>query len=173
MNNMLTLFFIRLMNKMCTTSYENTLNPDFFSKKELANRAISGNGDETPPLAILIDSGKLLTALMGFVLYLLVLTGLKPILLAVVTVTTAISFFVSRYIGDWDARHKQERVKYQYRMSYVYTTVNSNKMPKDIRIFHMTPWLMEIYDKALELYRGYINRRERYRQPYGSDHPSR
>jgi len=155
-------FFLAGVMKSATTSYPNTLDTAFIQKQELSDRAMSGDSDSTAPMSMLTESSNLLTAMIGFALYLMVLTGLNPILLAVVVVTTAISFFVSKHINKWEFDTREESLKYRYEMVFVTNTAMANEMPKDIRIFHMQPWLMEIHNKALSLYQDYCNRRERH-----------
>lgn len=155
-------FFLEGVMKSAMTSYPNTLDNAFLQKRELSDRAMGGNSDATAPIAMLTESSNLLTALIGFALYLLVLTGLNPVLLTMVVVTTAISFFVSKHINKWEFDTRDESLKYRYEMIFVTNTAMANEMPKDIRIFRMQPWLMEVHNKALNLYRDYCNRRERH-----------
>lgn len=155
-------FFLAGVMKSATTSYPNTLDTAFIQKQELFERAMSGNSDGTAPMSMLTESSNLLTAVIGFALYLLVLTGLNPILLAVVVATTAISFFVSKHINQWEYDTREESLKYRHEIVFVTNTAMANEMPKDIRIFHMQPWLMEIHTKALGLFQDYCNRKERH-----------
>ena len=161
-NRLYTHFFLSGVMKSAATSYPNTLDTAFLQKQELSDQVMDGNSDETAPISMLTESSKLLTAMIGFVLYLLVLTGLNPILLTVVVATTAISFFVNKHINQWEFDTREEALKYRYEMVFVTNTAMANEMPKDIRIFHMQPWLLEIHDKALSLYQDYCNRRERH-----------
>ena len=147
--------------KAAETSYPNTLDPSFHRMQELAYRVMGGTNVQTPPVAMVTLTGELCTAVLGFGLYLLLLKGLPPILLALVVGTTASGFFAGKYAGRWEFQTREEASKYRYEMLFVTNTAMSNEMPKDIRLFHMQPWLMEIYDKALGLYRGYCGRRER------------
>ncbi len=161
-NRLYNHFFLECIMKSAMTSYPNTLDTEFLHMQELSDSAMEGNSDHTPPVAMLTEAGNLLMALMGFALYLFVLRGLPPVLLAVVICTTAGSFFVSRRINRWEYDTRDESRKYRYEMVYVTNTAMSNKMPKDIRIFHMQPWLMAIHDKALSLYQDYCGRREQH-----------
>lgn len=153
-------FFLESIMKSAATSYPNTLDTAFLQRKELTDSALRGSADNVAPIAMLLESSNLLTAVIGFVLYLFVLTGLSPILLIVVTVTTAISFFVNMHVNKWEYRTREEVMNYRYRMLFTVNTAMANEMPKDIRIFRMQSWLLEVYDKALALYRSYCNRKE-------------
>jgi len=161
-NRLYSHFFLACLMKSAMTSYPNTLDTEFLHMQKLSDNSMAGNSDYTPPVAMLSEAGSLLTALVGFALYLLVLRGLPPVLLAVVMATTVLSFFVSRRVNKWEYDTRDESRKYLYEMVYVTNTTTSNQMPKDIRIFHIQPWLMEFHDKALSLYRDYCARRERH-----------
>lgn len=154
-------FFREGIMKSATTSYPNMLDTEFLHKQEQFRYALDGNEEETVPVAILTESGNLLTAVVGFGLYLMVLTGLNPLLLAVVIVTTALSFFVTKHINKWELDTRDEAMKYRYKMVCIVNTAMHNSMPKDLRIFHMKDWLLELHDKALDLFQDYCNRKER------------
>lgn len=154
-------FFREGIMKSATTSYPNMLDTEFLHKQEQFRYALDGNEEETVPVAILTESGNLLTAVVGFGLYLIVLTGLNPLLLAVVIVTTALSFFVTKHINKWELDTRDEAMKYRYKMVCIVNTAMHNSMPKDLRIFHMKDWLLELHDKALDLFQDYCNRKER------------
>ena len=154
-------FFREGIMKSATTSYPNMLDTEFLHKQEQFRYALDGNAGETVPVAILTESGNLLTAVVGFGLYLMVLTGLNPLLLAVVIATTALSFFVTKHINKWELDTRDEAMKYRYKMVCIVNTAMHNSMPKDLRIFHMKDWLLELHDKALKLFQDYCNRKER------------
>lgn len=147
--------------KAAETSYPNTLDPDFHKKQELAYRAMGGANVATPPVALVTEFGQCCTAVLGFGLYAWLLRGLPPVLLALAAGSAAIGFFANRLAGRWEFRTRDEAAKYRYEMLFVTNHAMSNALPKDIRLFHMQPWLMELYDKALSLYRDYCARRER------------
>ena len=154
-------FFIESVMKSATTSYPNTLNTEFLRKQERSRYALEGGGDDNVPIAILTECGNLLTAVAGFGLYLMVLTGLHPVLLVVVIATTALSFFVTKHINKWEFDTRDEAMKYRYKAVCIVNAAMHNSMPKDLRIFHMKGWLLELHDKALELFQDYCNRKER------------
>ena len=154
-------FLVESVMKSATTSYPNTLNTEFRRKQEQSRYALDGGGDDHVPISILQECGNLLTAVLGFALYLMVLTGLNPVLLAVVVATTTLSFFVTKRINKWEFDTRDEAMKYRYKMVCIVNAAMHNKMPKDLRIFHMKDWLLELHDKALKLFQDYCNRKER------------
>ena len=155
-------FFLEGIMKSAMTSYPNTLDPAFLQKRDLSTSAMQGNSDFTAPSAMISESGHLLTAVLGFVIYLFLLTDMNLILLAVVIATTTFSFFVSKRINKWEFNNREEHDKYFYETVYAANTANQGNIAKDLRIFHMQPWLLEVHDKALGLLQNFYNRRERH-----------
>lgn len=154
-------FFQANAMKSAATSYANTMDTTFLEKREQSGHDMAGNSDNTPPLVMLTQATELITACAGFLLYLLVLTGLHPVLMGLVIITTVAGFLVSLYVNKKEQQTLPERQHYANRLSFVTNTaVMSNEMPKDIRIFHMQPWLLEVYDKALALFRACCSRNE-------------
>lgn len=157
---------VRLMNhftvlateKACTTSYPNTLRANYW---ETCTRAFDCIGNYDYGCSYMIGSvGKLFQAILGFGLYLLLLSNLDPVLLTLVIVTTVIGYFVSRKMNEWGYTHREESKKYRKTLRYISNEIMANEMPKDIRIFGMQPWLSDIYNSALSLYENFCGRRE-------------
>ncbi|MBR2045548.1 MAG: ABC transporter ATP-binding protein [Agathobacter sp.] len=156
----------RLMNhltilateKACTTSYPNTLRANYW---ETCTRAFDCIGNYDHGCSYMIGSvGKLFQAILGFALYLLLLSNLEPVLLILVIFTTVIGYFVSRKMSEWGYIHREESKQYRKTIRYISNELMANEMPKDIRIFGMQPWLSDIYNCALSLYANFCARRE-------------
>lgn len=96
----------RMTSKTCETSYPNVRDPKVLRLKEMASKATDGNSAASEQIWKILT--QLLTNLMGFGIYLMLLTGLNPVLLTVVLVTSAVGFFVTLYINEWSYRHKEE-----------------------------------------------------------------
>ncbi len=154
-------FFRANAMKSATTSYSNTMDTTFLEKREQSGNNMAGNSDSTPPMVMLTQAAELATACVGFVLYLLVLTGLHPIMMVLVIVTTVVGFCVNRYVNKKEFETHSEKLRCANRLYFVTNTAMANEMPKDIRIFHMRPWLLEVYDKAMKLNQAFHNRDER------------
>ncbi len=151
-------FTILATNKACTTSYPNTLRANYW---ETCTRAFDCIGNYDHGCSYMIGSaGKLFQAILGFSLYLFLLSNLKPILLVLVIGTTVIGYFVSRKMNEWGYIHREESKQYRKTIRYISNELMANEMPKDIRIFGMQPWLSDIYNSALSLYENFCARRE-------------
>ena len=99
---------------------------------------------------------------MGFAVYLALLSSLSPLLILVVIATTAAGYFVSRKVNQFGYLHREEEAAYTAEMRYVKRTVTSRAFAKDIRIFGLKPWLMEVWQKSFRLYESFLRRREKH-----------
>ncbi len=145
--------------KLARTSYSNLLDTRFISFKSKAEQACSSN---TAPTEAIWDTWVLiLTDAMGFLIYLLLLSGLNPFLIAVVILTTTIGFFLSKRLNEWGYRHREEETAYIKEMDYICQTGTSRNYAKDIRIFGLRPWLTDVWGSAFHLYQSFLARREK------------
>ena len=151
-------FTVLATKKACTTSYPNTLRANYW---ETCTRSFDCIGNYDHGCSYMIKSvGQIFQAVLGFILYLLLLSDLEPVLLLLVIGTTIIGYFVSRRMSEWGYIHRDESKQYRKTIHYISNEIMANEMPKDIRIFGMQPWLSDIYNSALSLYENFCGRRE-------------
>ena len=148
-----------LNTKACTTSYPNTRDPAVLRLLEKARYTCGTNA--RPAEHIWETLTQLLLNLAGFAAYLVLVSGMNPLLVVVVTATTAVGFFVSRRINQWGYLHREEESAYQKKIKYVREKAESIHLAKDIRIFGLKSWVDDLYQSTLRLYAAFINRRER------------
>ena len=149
-----------IAEKMAQTSYENLLDTAFLQRKERASSACDDN--QSPAESIWLTWTNILANLLGFAVYLALLSSLSPLLILVVIATTAAGYFVSRKINQFGYLHREEEAAYTAEMRYVKRTVTSRAFAKDIRIFGLKPWLMEVWQKSFRLYESFLRRREKH-----------
>ena len=151
---------IQLMTrKTCETSYPNIRDPKVLKLKEQAGAAVGGNSDAGEHIWKTLT--QLLTNLIGFVIYLILLTNLKGFLILVVIATSMIGFFATRYINEWEYRHKEEKEVYEKELSYYKQRAFALDFAKDLRIFGLATWLRELQNKSLKTCEAFITRREK------------
>lgn len=143
--------------KSSTTAYANRLDPAFTRLEAKMEKATCDNSSATEYIWTRLST--LLSTLAGFGLYLLILRKLDPFLMAVVIVTTAASFLTALHFSNWGYRHREEQARQDKRMSYLRKKSESVALAKDIRIFGLEPWLVQLYDSALGVYRAFLNRK--------------
>ena len=148
-----------LTRKTCETSYPNIRDPKVLKLKEQAGAAVGGNSDAGEHIWKTLT--QLLTNVIGFVIYLILLTNLNGFLILVVIATSMIGFFVTRYINEWEYRHKEEKEVYEKELSYYERRSYALDFAKDLRIFGLGTWLRELQNKALKTCEVFIIRREK------------
>ena len=89
-----------------TTSYPNTLDPERIKMYKGASHAMSGNAE--PSEHIWETMTLLLGDIAGFAIYLLLLVRVEPVMMAVVMVTTLVSYLVARRTSSWNFAHREE-----------------------------------------------------------------
>ena len=149
-----------IAEKMAQTSYENLLDTAFLQRKERASSACNDN--QSPAESIWLTWTNILANLLGFAVYLALLSSLSPLLILAVIATTAAGYFVSRKVNQFGYLHREEEAAYTAEMRYVKRTVTSRAFAKDIRIFGLKPWLMEVWQKSFQLYESFLRRREKH-----------
>lgn len=148
----------RIDTKVAETSYPNTLDNDFINSEDKALHSCSSNSQATE--SIWRTWTDILTNVIGFIVYLLLLSGLNPWLMVIVVVTAVAGYFVNKRINGWGYRHREEEAAYIEKMDYVNRVAAKRTHAKDIRIFGLRDWLEDVWDRTLGLYRSFIARRE-------------
>ena len=115
-----------------TTSYPNTLDPERIKMYKGASHAMSGNAE--PSEHIWETMTLLLGDIAGFAIYLLLLVRVEPVMMAVVMVTTLVSYLVARRTSSWNFAHREEEREYTAKLSYIQKKSESINLAKDIRI---------------------------------------
>lgn len=146
--------------KQGTTSYPNTEDETINKKLAKAQEATSGNSQSTE--AVWNTFTGLLHKLIGFAVYLFLLSALDPILILLTVVLAVISFFLNRKSSEWNYKHRDEAAKYDRAFFYVNDRARDVSLAKDIRIFGMRDWLEDMRKSALDLYSAFVKRRENH-----------
>jgi len=151
---------IHMINhKAFTTSYPNTKDPGVL---RLHRQALNNcDSNDKPSEHIWQTLTGLMINLVGFVIYLMLLTDVNLLLIGVVVITTVIGFFVSRHINQWQYRHKDELMRYEKELGYLVSKTESIKLAKDIRIFGLAPWLNGVFNSTRRLAEAFSLRREK------------
>jgi ATP-binding cassette subfamily B protein len=150
---------IKLLNhKAATTSYPN-LDHDKF-KKLLAesNEAAGSNSQATE--AVWETLTTLITNLIGFLIYVNMLTAVQPVLILVVLVTTTAGYFLGNYLKGYEYRHRDEKSEYVKQMEYLSGQAKDWSAAKDIRIFDLRSWIDDLYNKAMGAFMAFRQRAE-------------
>lgn len=148
-----------VVRKTCETSYPNIRDPQLLKLQDQAFTATSGNAEATERIWRTLTN--LLTNSGGFLLYLMLLTNLNGFLLLIVIVTSFIGFFVTRYINEWEYRHRDEKEVHEKEINYYQNRSYALDFAKDLRIFGLGSWLQELQNKAIKACAAFSVRREK------------
>ena len=96
--------------------------------------------------------------LLGFIIYVSLLTSIQPLLILAILVTTVISYFIGNYANGYGYRHREEEAEYERHMDYISGRARDISAAKDIRIFGLRPWLEDLYGKAMDAYTAFHNK---------------
>lgn len=142
-----------LNRKACLTSYPN-LDDDAF-KKLLSKSTQCVNGNSSASEAIWATLFDLVKNLLGFAVYIGLLSSVQPLLMVVILVTTLINYFIGKHLNGYGYRHRDEEAKCAKHLGYFLWCANDVAAAKDIRIFGLRPWLSEIFQKAADAYMAF------------------
>lgn len=150
---------INLLNrKAATTSYPNVQDDRFTKLLAKAGGCVNDNGAATE--AIWTTLTELTKNILGFVIYVCLLSSVQPLLIVVILLTTMLSYFVGNYVNEWGYRHREEEADYQNQMSYIIGKAMDFGVAKEIRIFGLRSWLNELFEKALGAYTAFHKKAE-------------
>lgn len=149
----------KLNHKAYTTSYPNIKDPQVLRLHSAAFRHCSSNSEAAEHIWHTLTG--LLVNLIGFAIYLFLLTDVNLLLIGIVIATTVAGFFVSRYIHEWRYRHKEEPERYDKALGYLVRKTESIKLAKDIRIFGLASWLGGVYTAVRRMAEAFARRQEK------------
>lgn len=145
-------------HKTAATSYPNVLDKKFRQLDAKAFNTINCNAAAGE--AIWETLTKLLENVAGFLIYLLMLSAVNPLLFAFITVLTLAGYFINKQLNGYRYRHREEEEEIDRYCRTLIDYAENPWMAKDIRLFGMGPWLMEVRDKMLAAKTAFIRRTE-------------
>ena len=148
----------RISDKIGRTSYPNTENQHFRNLYDQAGH--STKWDFAAAQGIWGTFENILKCIAGFIIYIFLLQAVAAWVPVLVFVTTVLGFFASAYFNTWSHRNRAEQSEYSSRMFYVSRKAYDTTIAKDIRLFGMRDWLLNLYDSTMKLFHNFNIRRE-------------
>ena len=150
---------LQLEHKAARTSYPNTMRADFQSFQEKSYRACYDNRSAAEgfwnTLTELLSNG------LSFLLWVVLLSGLNPLLLCVIGITCGAGYGLGRVVGGWGWRHRRKEGECHRKMAYIRRAATGRLYAKDIRSFGLRPWLEQVWDNGFFQYRKFLGQRAR------------
>ncbi len=145
--------------KRGTTSYSNLFDEGYRNALQMSYGAVNSNNDATE--AVWNTLAELLINVLGFIIYLYIVSNMNVAVILLVLLTTITGFFINKKIGDWDYIHKDEKSENQRKTQYLNGVLRSRYYAKDIRIFGLGDWLCDVRMSTNRLVRSFYTKRER------------
>ena len=149
----------RINRKIAKTSYPNSESQDVREMLAVAKEATSNNNQAVEGIWTTFED--IAKNMLGFAIYLVLLSGITLWVPALVLATTVTGFFITRHINGWEYRNRKEESKYLQHVQYISDKAIDTTLAKDIRLFGMRDWLVDIYESTMRLYHSFAVRREK------------
>ena len=145
--------------KSLTTSYPNAIDPEVIKLRDKAFEATAAPSRATEKIWRTMSA--LLTHVCCFIIYLLLLSNVNLLVIAVTLITSCTCFFITNRIYEWGYRHRDEFNRNWTQQCYVRGQAESVAAAKDIHIFKMKPWLTSLYQNLLDESAHYTRKKEK------------
>ncbi len=142
-----------LHDKICTTSYVNMEDKKFQLLSDKATDVVCSN--YTASEQIWITLVELSQSVLGFLLFLLMLTRFDISIMILIIVTAMIGYVVNNKLSNYEYEHREEVSKQSNRIWGYQAAACDVRIAKDIRIFGLKPWLTEVMDKAVKAFNAF------------------
>jgi len=142
-----------LHNKICTTSYVNMEDKKFQLLSDKATDVVCSN--YTASEQIWITLVELTQSVLGFLLFLLLLTQFDISIMVLIIITAMIGYVVNNKLSNYEYEHREEVSKQSNRIWGYQAAACDVRIAKDIRIFGLKPWLTEVMDKAVKAFNAF------------------
>ncbi len=147
-----------LNNKSATTSYPNLFNEKYLELLQKSFDVVSNNAAASE--AVWTTLTTLLKNILGFAIYIALLSSVQPILFVIVLITATISYFATKKASNYRYEHREEESDVAHHMYYVTSVATELEYAKDIRIFGLAPWLEDVFNKAQKSYKDFQQKAE-------------
>lgn len=148
-----------IAEKFSITSFPNIEDEKFLKLQEKASSACNNNSKATEDIWNKIED--LVRYSFSLLIYFVILTKLKWWILLLIIGTSVLEHTINRKIVQWQYNHRDEEATLFKRVMYFWRQSKDVGLGKDIRIFGMKSWLMDMFDDAIRTYEAFISRRER------------
>ncbi|MCL2221967.1 MAG: ABC transporter ATP-binding protein/permease [Oscillospiraceae bacterium] len=87
---------------------------------------------------------RLITGVLGFILFSFVLTGLNIWVVLLLTTTAIANYLVSRWANRYEHKNKDNWSPIEKKIAYIIKVTGNYDYGKDLRLYNMKPWFMSI-----------------------------
>lgn len=91
-----------------------------------------------------------LSALLGMILYISMLSGVSYWILLLIVVGVAVNLGASVLSNRIGKRYEKQCWKHDLELSYLTRHASAHGVAKDVHLYHMAPWFTRLYDQGLK-----------------------
>ncbi|MGE5677232.1 MAG: ABC transporter ATP-binding protein, partial [Pseudomonadota bacterium] len=135
----------RGMVKRMTLDYELMEDPDVKVLEDKASRA--GQSNHSPAHNMPRILVRLATNILGFLLYGSVITSIHPAILLLLVLSAVINWFCLSAARKYEKATREERSLLHKKLRYIYSSIKTPDKAKDIRLYSMTGWIKELFNR--------------------------
>lgn len=138
----------KIAHKGMTTDYVNQEKESFRKLQTESFQSCNGNASDLTRIYDL--SVELFSNILGFGVFLGILTSLNPLIVLFLIAATFVEFLYNKKIIRWANQNKKEKISYQQKTDYINRVSGELKSAKDIRLYSMSGWFEKIYQTNLQ-----------------------
>lgn len=150
------LLLAEINRKAATTSYPNMIDEKFKKLLSKAFTEMQGNGSSTEQIWRVLTW--ILQDFLGLACYSVLISTLNIWMMLFGVVFSLAEYFLTRRINEYGFIHREERAELENRIWYVEGRVKDHTTSKDIRIFGMKPWLLDLKADAMNAFEAFCRK---------------
>jgi len=114
-------------------------------------------GDGSGTSRMLVSSIGLVVSVLNFAIYSSILAGLHPIVVLVLVLISVVNLLIYRYAQNYEYGQRDTVAELDQKLNYVENTSKNANYGKDIRLYGMSEWFLEIRDRLTNAYSSLHN----------------
>ena len=116
------------------------------------------NAKENCYIQVAFNGITLITGVVGFILFSIVLTGLNIWVVLLLTTTAAANYLISRWANRYEHKNKENWSPLEKKIAYMIKVTGNYDYGKDLRLYNMKPWFISIAENLFKDRSGWDNK---------------
>lgn len=146
----------KMIYKLSTTSYPSASTDKLLRLSAKVDNTVGTDSGAT--YGIWSELAKFLKNILGFLIYMILLSAVQVWLLVIVALTGVIGYAVAKKCNDYRYQHQDEETFFGKRLRYIRNVAKDPVIAKDIHIFGIRIWLEELYKKSMRSFEAFHER---------------
>ncbi len=156
-NSMRPHFQFQLFFHSLYCDYKNIESKEGLTKYQRAMDTLF-SGDWSGTSRMLVSTIAIFTSIACFLIYSGILTTLHPFIVLMLASLSLFNLFLTKKGQAYDYRFQNQKAGLTQKLDYVEWTARDIHYGKDIRLYNMSDWFIEMRDSLTEIFRGIQNK---------------